>query len=57
LLILLFWSIQKKMSALLPSVSGYRDFAQTPDEEVIELLERSREELERGAAGPDRKMG
>jgi putative phosphoribosyl transferase len=35
----------------------YRNFAQTPDEEVIELLERSREELERGAAGPDRKMG
>jgi putative phosphoribosyl transferase len=36
----------------------YRDFAQTPDEEVIELLERSRhEDLERGATGPDRKMG
>jgi hypothetical protein len=36
----------------------YRDFAQTQDEEVIELLERAqRAEPERGDAGPDRKTG
>jgi hypothetical protein len=36
----------------------YRDFAQTPDEEVIELLVKAQcAEPERGDAGPDRKMG
>ncbi len=34
----------------------YRDFEQTSDEEVIELLERARrEQEERGANGPDRR--
>jgi putative phosphoribosyl transferase len=36
----------------------YRDFEQTSDEEVIELLERARreQEEERGANGPERRM-
>ena len=36
----------------------YRDFAQTPDEEAIELLVKAqRAEPERGDAGPERKTG
>jgi putative phosphoribosyl transferase len=36
----------------------YRDFSQTSDEEVIELLARARrEQEERGAVRPDRRMG
>jgi putative phosphoribosyl transferase len=33
----------------------YRDFSQVPDEEVIDLLERARAELERDAPGEDRR--
>ncbi len=36
---------------------SYRNFEQTSDEEVIELLERARrEQEERGANGPDQRM-
>jgi putative phosphoribosyl transferase len=35
----------------------YRDFSQVPDEKVMELLERARQELESGATDPDRRTG
>jgi putative phosphoribosyl transferase len=35
----------------------YRDFSQIPDEKVMELLERARQELESGATDPDRRTG